>query len=62
MTKATLGSPEVAGALLSAGVASLGESRVENVERLRQAGITAPITLVRSPMRSQVDRVVAAPT
>ena len=60
MTKATLGSPEVARELLAAGVESLGESRVENVERLRGAGITAPIMLIRSPMVSQVDRVVAA--
>jgi len=60
VTKATLGSPEVARELLAAGVTSLGESRVENVERLRRAGITAPVVLVRSPMPSQVDRVVAA--
>jgi predicted amino acid racemase len=60
VTKATLGSPAVAGALLAAGVTSIGESRVENVERLRAAGITAPVLLVRSPMPSQAARVVAA--
>jgi predicted amino acid racemase len=60
VTKATLGSPEVARALLAAGVAGLGESRIENVERLRAAGVTAPITLLRSPSLSQVARVVAA--
>jgi predicted amino acid racemase len=59
VTKATLGSPEVARALLAAGVTGLGESRIENVERLRAAGITAPITLIRSPMVSQAHRVVA---
>ncbi|HEX7459691.1 MAG TPA: alanine racemase, partial [Acidimicrobiales bacterium] len=59
VTKATLGSPEVARAYLAAGVTSLGESRIENVEHLRQAGIDAPITLIRSPMLSQADRVVA---
>lgn len=58
VTKATLGAPEVAAALLAGGVAGLGESRIENVERLRAAGITAPITLLRSPMLSQVERVV----
>jgi ornithine racemase len=58
VTKATLGSPEVARALLAAGVSGLGESRIENVERLRAAGVTAPITLIRSPMASQVARVV----
>lgn len=60
VTKATLGSPEVARVLLAAGATGLGESRIENVERLRAAGIAAPITLIRSPMPSQVARVVAA--
>ncbi|HUF33909.1 MAG TPA: alanine/ornithine racemase family PLP-dependent enzyme [Acidimicrobiales bacterium] len=58
VTKVTLGSAEVARELLQAGVRSLGESRIENVETLRHAGITAPMTLIRSPMLSQVDRVV----
>jgi predicted amino acid racemase len=59
VTKATLGSPEIARELLAAGVSSLGESRIENVESLRHAGITAEVILIRSPMMSQVDRVVA---
>lgn len=59
VTKATLGSAEVAHELVAAGVTSLGESRVENVERLRRAGITAEIMLIRSPMMSQAERVVA---
>lgn len=46
--------------MLAAGVSGLGESRVENVERLRAEGITAPITLLRSPLLSQAARVVAA--
>jgi predicted amino acid racemase len=58
VTKATLGSPEIAREILAAGVTSLGESRIENVEHLRQAGITAPIILIRSPMISQADRIV----
>ena len=60
VTKATLGSPQVASALLAAGVAGLGESRIENIERLRRAGIRAHLTLIRSPMSSQAARVVAA--
>lgn len=59
VTKATLGAPEVAAELLAAGVSSIGESRVENAEALRRAGITAPVLLIRSPMCSQVARVVA---
>lgn len=59
VTKATLGSPEVARAMLSAGVSALGDSRIENIERLRAAGITSQMMLIRSPMISQADRVVA---
>jgi len=58
VTKATLGSPEIARALLRAGVRSLGDSRIENVETMRHAGISAPVTLIRSPMKSQADRIV----
>ncbi len=58
VTKATLGSPEIAGALLQAGVSGLGDSRIENIETLRAAGVSAPMTLIRSPMLSQVERVV----
>lgn len=58
--KATLGAPEVADVLLRAGVRTLGDSRIENIERLRRAGVRTPMSLIRSPMLSQVDRVVAS--
>lgn len=58
IVKATLGSPAIAQALLRAGVKRLGDSRIENIEELRRAHICAPIILVRSPMLSQVGRVV----
>jgi predicted amino acid racemase len=60
VTKATLGSPEVGRAMLRAGATGLGDSRIENIERLRRAGIDAPMTLIRAPMPSQVARVVAS--
>ena len=49
VTKVTCGTPEVARAMLAGGVSALGESRLENAERLRQAGVTAPIWLLRAP-------------
>ncbi len=58
VTKATLGLPEVAVALIEAGAAGLADSRIENIERLRDAGIDAHVLLLRSPMLSQVDRIV----
>ncbi len=59
VTKVALGSPEVAGALLRGGVSSLGDSRIENIETMRDAHVTARMMLIRSPMLSQVVRVVA---
>lgn len=58
VTKATLGSPAVAGSLLAGGVRGLGDSRIENIEAMRRAGVAARTTLIRSPMLSQVDQVV----
>ncbi len=58
VTKATLGSPEVARTLLRAGVGALGDSRIENIEAMRRARVPASMTLIRTPMLSQVDRVV----
>lgn len=60
VTKATLGAPEIARELLRAGVTAIGESRIENIEAMRRAGLTSPtMVLLRSPMLSQVGRVVA---
>lgn len=58
VTKVTLGSPEIAAVLTAAGATSLGESRIRNVETLRRGGVDAPVMLVRSPLLSEVDRVV----
>jgi len=56
--KAALGSPEIAGALIRAGVRTLGDSHIENIEAMRRTGLPAPMTLMRSPMLSQAHRVV----
>lgn len=58
VTKATLGSPEIANAWLKAGVNGLGDSRIENISRMRSAQIIVPMILIRTPMLSQVDEVV----
>ena len=58
VAKATLGSPSVALAMIRGGVSGMGDSRLENLERLREATTAMPHTLIRSPMLSQVDRVV----
>ncbi len=58
VTKAVLGSHEIAKVLLKAGVSSLGDSRIENIEGMKDASVSATMTLIRSPMLSQVDQVV----
>jgi predicted amino acid racemase len=65
VTKAALGSPDVAAAMLAGGASGLGDSRVENLARLRPAdGVPpdVPLTLIRSPMLSQADDVVRIAT
>lgn len=58
VTKATLGSAEIAATLLRAGVKRLGDSRIENIESMRIGQQSAAMTLIRSPMLSQAGRVV----
>jgi len=58
VTKGAAGVPEVAQAMLAGGIESLADSRLDNIARLRAAGIQAPVTLLRSPGPSDVLRTV----
>ena len=58
VTKGVCGHPEIARAMLDGGVGRLADARVSNVERMRGAGIEAPVVLIRTPMPSQADRIV----
>jgi predicted amino acid racemase len=60
VTKAAPGLPEIARVLLSAGVTSIGDSRIENIETMRRAGLACEFTLIRSPMISQANCVVSS--
>lgn len=60
VTKATRGSPQVARAMQRGGITRLADSRIENLERLRGAGVTVPLTLLRSPAPAQAARAVLA--
>jgi predicted amino acid racemase len=53
-----LGCPQLGHELVSAGITTLGDSRIENIERMRAAGVAAAMVLIRSPMPSQAARVV----
>lgn len=58
VTKGMCGMPQVARAMLRGGVAGLAESRFENIRRLRDSGIAAPVMLLRSPPIARVEEVV----
>lgn len=58
VTKGVCGSPRVARALLASGIRSLGDSRIANIRRMREAGINAHFMLIRSPMPSEAGQVV----
>jgi ornithine racemase len=58
ITKAVLGSPGVGAAMLRGGAGGLGDSRVTNLARLAELNRPPSRTLIRSPMLSQLARVV----
>jgi len=58
VTKGVCGSPRIASALLNSDIRSLGDSRIANIQKMREACIDAQFVLIRSPMPSEVERVV----
>ncbi|MCI0507642.1 MAG: alanine/ornithine racemase family PLP-dependent enzyme [Gammaproteobacteria bacterium] len=58
VTKVTCGHPEVARAMLRGGVTSIADSRFENIQRLKDAGIQTTFVLLRFPPLSGVDKTV----
>jgi len=58
VTKVALGSPDIAKAMLRAGVESIGDSRIENIQKMREAGISAQFILLRTPRISRAGQVV----
>lgn len=58
VTKAVCGHPDVAGAMVDSGVVGLADARIKNVARMRRAGITCPISMIRAPMVSEMKDVI----
>ncbi len=58
VVKAACGSPLVARAMLRGGATGLADSRVDNIQRLRHAGITCPMMMLRIPSVSEASEVV----
>ena len=58
VTKAVCGDPTIVDVLVKAGIQTLADSRLENIKRMRQAGIQAQFVLLRTPAPSQVESTV----
>ncbi|AKI96998.1 alanine/ornithine racemase family PLP-dependent enzyme [Kosmotoga pacifica] len=54
VTKVTCGDPAVARSLNKASIKIIGESRIENIERMKKAGIDSEFMLLRPPERSKI--------
>lgn len=59
VTKVVGGEPKIGQTLLAGGALGLADSRLSNIIKLRQAGINAPILLLRSPALSEIEQVVS---
>jgi len=58
VTKGVCGDPKIARVFLENGIGMLADSRLANLERLRLAGIDAPLLLLRLPHLSEAETVV----
>lgn len=58
VTKGVSGLPRVAKAMVQGGIRALGDSRLKNIARMQAAGLTEPMTLIRSPAPSEVEETV----
>jgi predicted amino acid racemase len=57
VSKAVLGEPSIVEAMIQGGVKYIADSRIENIQRMRNAGISTRFVLLRTPL-SQAESVV----
>lgn len=57
VTKAILGEPSIAKAMIEGGVKLIADSRIENILKMKNAGISIPYVLLRTPL-SQAESIV----
>ena len=60
VTKAVCGMPQAAKAMIRGGVKGIGESRLENIARLRSSGVNESVMLLRIPPITEVDEIVSS--
>ena len=57
VTKAVLGEPAIAKAMIKGGVTFIADSRIENIQKMRKSGISARFVILRTPP-SQAKEIV----
>ena len=57
VSKAVLGEPSIVEAMIQGGVGFIADSRIENIQKIKNAGISARFVLLRTPL-SQAESVV----
>ena len=57
VTKAVLGEPSIAEAMIQGGVKFIADSRIENIQKMKNAEISAQFVLLRTPL-SQAESIV----
>ena len=50
VTKAVLGEPSIAKAMIQGGIKFLADSRIENIQKMKRAGLSAQFVLLRTPL------------
>ena len=58
VVKCTAGSLEVARAFIESGITSLADTKLINIEKMKNAGLKANFMLLRTPAMSEIEKVV----
>ncbi|SEP62811.1 Predicted amino acid racemase [Virgibacillus subterraneus] len=58
VTKTVCGDPNIAKIFVNKGIHILADSKIENIKKMRDAGVNAQFVLLRSPALSELDAVV----
>jgi len=58
ITKGCSADVRVAKAMIKGGIKTLGDSRIENIKRLKESGIKAKMMLIRIPMHSEIKQLI----
>ena len=57
VSKAVLGEPSIIEAMIQGGVRFIADSRIENIQKMKNAGISTQFVLLRTPL-SQAESVI----